>query len=286
MSGVDLLVTGARGLLGSDVLVAAAARDMRVVPCGRAELDVTDRDGVLRTLSEHRPAVVVHCAAYTAVDDSEREPELAMRVNRDGTRHVAEAAAEVGAHLVAISTDYVFDGARKDPYPPDAETNPLSHYATTKLEGERAALSSDADVLVARVSWLFGGARRCFTTMMVDFAREGRALTVVSDQLGGPTWTADVAETLLDLVETRATGIWHIANRGACSKADLAEAAIELAGVDHPIARTTAEQYAEEFGALAIRPDYSVLDVTATEARIGRKMPEWRDALARFMATR
>lgn len=277
---MKLLITGAGGLLGTDVTAVARSHDHEVVPLGHGDLDVTDRSAVDSTLAAARPEAVVHCAAYTNVDAAEVNEDLAMALNRDATGYVAEAASQIGARFVYVSSDYVFDGARAYPYEPDSATSPVSVYGTSKLAGERVALETAPGAIVARTGWLFGRARSNFVTAMVRRAASGETLTVVDDQVGGPTWAHDVAEALVGLIEHGVEGIWHVADRGACSWADLAREALRLRGLDTEVVGVSADAW----GAPAPRPRYSVLDVSATERQLGRTMPEWRDSLSRFLA--
>jgi dTDP-4-dehydrorhamnose reductase len=274
------LVTGAAGLLGTEVASVASAREHAVSALGRTELDVTDAAAVERVVSDLRPDVVVQCAAYTAVDGAAAEPRIAMAVNRDGTRYVAESAARIGARIVYVSTDYVFDGGQRlRPYRPDDATNPLSAYARTKLAGERAALGAGSGAIVARTSWLYGAARPNFLTSMLDKASRGETLRVVEDQVGGPSWARSVASTVVRLVEAGAEGVWHASDRGYCNRVELVREATRLAGLDADIEAVSAAS----FGGAAVRPDYSPLDVSATEAFLGTALPHWKESLERFM---
>lgn len=278
-----LLVTGAAGLLGTEVVAAATRRGLAVQPATRADLDVTDAEGVRAALADHgdpgRPAAVVHCAAYTAVDGAEAEPELAARVNGEGSANVASAAAEAGVLLVHVSTDYVFDGEAHVPYAPDHPVAPRSVYGRTKLEGERAALASAPGALVVRTSWLYGSGGRNFVTAMLERGRAGAETRVVDDQRGRPTWARNTAEGILDLLDRRARGIWHVADGGDATWLELAREAFRLCGIDTPLGPVSTEAW----GAPAPRPAYSVLDIRGTEALLGRTSMHWREALRRFL---
>ncbi len=278
---MKLLITGAGGLLGSALAREAENRGLEVVGLDRAALDVTDGPAVRAALEEHRPDVVVNCAAYTAVDRAESDEAGAAAVNRDGARHVAAAAAATGALPVYLSTDYVFDGTRKTRYRPDDPTAPVSVYGRTKRDGEVATAAEAPEHLVVRTSWLYGGDEG-FVPAILRRARAGEPLRVVSDQRGRPTWAPSAAGTLLDLVERGARGIWHVAGGGECTWLDLACEALGGAGFDVDVESVTSE----EFGAAAPRPPYSVLDLTATEQLLGRDMTFWRDDLSRFLEHR
>lgn len=284
-----MLVTGAAGLLGSEVVRAAGERGYEVLAAGRDDLDVTDREAV-RAALRTRFTDVVHCAAYTAVDRAEEEPELAARVNRDGTRYVAEAAADAGARFVYVSTDYVFDGTAHTPYPPDAPVAPPSVYGRTKLEGERVALASQPGALVIRTSWLYGAGGRNFVSAMLERGREradgtgaeptgAEPLRVVDDQRGRPSWARNTAEALLDLLERRVRGVWHVADGGEATWLELAREAYRVCGIATPLEPVSTEAW----GAPAPRPHYSVLDIAGTEALLGRPQMDWHEALRRYL---
>jgi dTDP-4-dehydrorhamnose reductase len=291
-----ILVTGAEGLLGSEVVRCARARGYEVVGAARTDLDVTDANAVRRALGDgHADAgeaarrtftAVVHCAAYTAVDGAEAEVEQAWRVNRDGTRHVARAAAEAGVRLVYVSSDYVFDGSNRVPYTPEADARPLGVYGRTKLLGEVEAMEALPKALVVRTSWLYGAGGRNFVTSMLALGRRRvaaggtDALRVVDDQVGRPSWARNVAVDLLDLLERNVSGVWHVADADEASWLDLAREVFQLTGVKVAVQPVSTQ----DWGAPARRPAYSVLDVTATEALLGRPAMPWRRALQAFLA--
>jgi dTDP-4-dehydrorhamnose reductase len=191
-----ILVTGSGGLLGSAVVPYAALRGHEIVAMDRATLDVTDADAVREAISTQRPAFVIHCAAYTAVDKAESEPQVAHQVNVVGARNVAEAASAVGAVPVYVSTDYVFDGAKRVPYRPDDPTRSLSVYGATKLAGEYATAEAAPSHLVVRTSWLYGGDNG-FVPAILRRAEAGQELRVVDDQEGRPTWAPHAAAALV-----------------------------------------------------------------------------------------
>jgi len=275
---VKVLVTGAGGLLGGEVVRVARERSWEVLAMDRAALDVTDSEAVRTALEGAQPRAVIHCAAYTAVDRAESEPEVAHAVNAEGAGHVARAASAVGAHVAYVSTDYVFDGTGDRPYLPGDPTGPLSVYGRTKLAGEAAVRDASIDALVVRTSWLYGDGRG-FVPAILRLAESGEPLRVVSDQRGRPTHAHQAAVGILDLLVYGARGIWHVAGGGECTWYELATAALELRGVDADVERVTGA----EFGAAAPRPAYSVLDLAATEAMLGRRMADWRHVLATFL---
>lgn len=276
---MKILVTGAAGLLGTDVVRIALERGHEVAGFTRADLDVTDTEATTRAFADTLPDAVIHCAAYTRVDDAEAEPGVAMAVNRDGTRNVAAAAQAGGARMCLVSTDYVFDGHRRRPYRPDDAPAPLSAYGLSKLAAEEVATAVSAESLIVRTGWLFGHARPSFVTSMLARATRGERLRIVEDQVGRPTWSAHAAEALVELLELRAAGIWHVANGGTASRAELIREALRLRDLPTEVEGVSTEV----FGAAADRPRYSVMAIDATEERLDRRMWPWRDALSRFL---
>lgn len=276
---MKVLVTGASGLLGSELVSAYRVRDARVVACDSRALDVTDASGVSDRIGSEAPDLVLHCAAYTAVDEAESEPERALATNVDGTRNVAQACAAAGAHLVYFSTDFVFDGCSETPYRTDDEPHPLSVYGRSKLAGEEAAARAGVKWTTVRSSWLFGAAGANFVSTILERARSGASLRVVDDQRGSPTWARDLAETTAALVDIGATGLVHVTNGGTATWYELARAALEMAEVEADLQPVSSE----EWKAAAARPRDSVLDVTETETLLGRSMVPWPEALRTFL---
>lgn len=277
------LVTGAGGQLGRAVLQAAAARGEEAHGADHAELAVEDAVGVAAWVSRHRPRSVIHCAAWTDVDGCERDPDRAERINGQGTSHVARACAEAGVGLLYVSTDFVFDGSRGEPYPVDAEPDPLSAYGRSKLSGERAVLDAGRDdFFVVRTSWVYGPGGKNFPAAILARARSGQPLSVVDDQVGSPTMTRDLAEALLDLAAAGAGGgIYHAANEGTCSWHRFALDILERAGLASiPVATMSSA----DLDRPAKRPSYSVLDCSRLTAARGGPLPSYLDALARYLS--
>jgi len=272
---MKVLVTGASGLLGSELVSVYRSRDARVVACDRRALDVTDASGVRERIASEAPDLVLHCAAYTAVDRAESESERAFATNGDGTHNVARACAATGARLVYFSTDFVFDGCSETPYRTDDRPHPLSVYGRSKLAGEEAISGSEAESLTVRTSWLFGAAGANFVSTILKRARSGAPLRVVDDQRGSPTWARDLAETTAELVDNGAMGLVHVTNGGTATWYELARAALEVAKVETDLQPVSSD----EWKAAAVRPRDSVLDVTETEALLGRSMVPWPEAL-------
>ncbi|MCI2239885.1 dTDP-4-dehydrorhamnose reductase [Paenibacillus sp. TRM 82003] len=267
------VVTGATGMLGTDVVAALRERGEDVAPLGRADLDVTDLAACRRAAAG--ADVVVNCAAHTAVDAAETEEAAAFAVNAVGARNLALAAAGAGARLVHVSTDYVFDGDATEPYAPDAPQAPRSAYGRTKAAGEWAVAASGTDALVLRTAWLYGEHGACFPKTMARVGAERGALSVVDDQVGQPTWTRDVARLALDLVAAGApAGAYHAVSAGRCSWFGFAAAVLASAGLE----RVSLEPVTSaEFVRPAPRPAFSVLD-TSNLAAVGvQPVGDWRE---------
>jgi dTDP-4-dehydrorhamnose reductase len=276
-------VTGANGQLGRSVLAAIARRGHTAHGAGHAEVAVEDARAVRAWIAGRAPDVVLHCAAWTDVDGCEREPQRAERINAEGTGHVAAACREIGATLVYVSTDFVFDGRGTRPYRHDDPPAPLSAYGRSKLGGERAVLAGGGErAYVVRTSWVFGPGGRNFPRAILERARSGQPLRVVDDQVGSPTMTHDLADALLDLAESQAQpGIYHAANAGSCSWHAFAVDILREAGLD---GMEVARMSSAELGRPAPRPAYSVLDCSRLAAVRGRPMPSYLDALRRYLA--
>jgi dTDP-4-dehydrorhamnose reductase len=275
-----ILVTGAGGMLGQDLLAAAGRRGEDAVGVVRAECDITDPAAVRAAVDETRPDVVINAAAWTDVDGAEeREPEAAA-VNGAGAGHVAAAAADAGAAVIHVSTDYVFDGRGRRPYVEGDATAPLNAYGRTKLAGEQAVAAANPRHHVVRSSWLFGVGGPNFVATMLRVGAERDELTVVDDQVGCPTWTGHLAEALLDLAAREdGYGIHHGAASGSCSWHAFAVEIFARTGMDvtvHP-GRTA------DLGRPAPRPAYSVLGSGRADALV---LPDWRAGLDGYLAAR
>ena len=271
-----LLITGAAGMLGRDL--AAVAPDP--VALSRAELDVTDYAAVRAAAVDACPEVIVNCAAWTAVDGAEAEEEAAARINADGAGNVARAAAAVGARVIHVSTDYVFDGRKTTPYVESDPVRPLSAYGRTKLAGERAVAAAHPEGhLIVRSSWLFGVHGKNFIDTMLRLASERGEVSVVDDQVGCPTFTGHLAWALLTLAREEVRGIAHVAGTGRCSWNELARETFAQAGVSCEVrpAKTA------DMGLPAPRPAFSVL---GSERREVPRRPSWRDGVAAYLGAR
>ncbi|MFD3331775.1 dTDP-4-dehydrorhamnose reductase [Streptomyces sp. NPDC058700] len=273
------LVTGAGGLLGREVTAALAAEGADAVGLDRRALDVTEPDALAAAFARHRPGLVVNCAAYTAVEAAETDPDRAFRVNAEGPRHLAGLCARHGTRLLHLSTDYVFPGDAGSPYPEDHPTAPLNVYGRSKRAGERAVLALLPDLgAVVRTAWLHGEHGPSFVRTMSERARGGDPVDVVADLVGQPTWAADVARSLIALGGVPgAHGVFHATNAGRASWYELAREVFRLVGADPRRVRPVS---AAVFGGRAPRPRYTVLGHDRWR-EAGIPAPRsWRAALA------
>jgi len=254
-----LLVTGAAGQVGSELVAWCARAGDAVVEFGHPRHDITDRDAVLQAVTSTRPEAIVHAAAWTAVDACELDPDTAFAVNALGTRNVGEAAARVGAHVVALSTDYVFDGTKAEPYDEWDEPNPTSVYGRSKLAGERELRTSAASATIVRTSWVSGRFGTNMVKTLLRLADEGAEPAFVDDQRGCPTVVEDLVPILRRFAVERRAGTFHVTNQGARSWFELAQLVFKVAG--HDPARVRAIATAElDPPRPAPRPANSVLD--------------------------
>jgi dTDP-4-dehydrorhamnose reductase len=276
---LKILVTGANGQLGQELVHLPARPDIEIAGFGRGELDVTEPEQCRNVIGSYKPEVVIHCAAYTKVDQAESEPDEAYRVNADGTRNAALAAEQIGAKFVYISTDYVFDGKANAPYRENDRPDPQSVYGKSKLAGEQLVQSLSSRYFIVRTSWVYGKYGSNFVKTMLRLAEERDRLKVVNDQVGSPTYTLDLAQFLLELVKTDHYGIFHVSNTGACSWYEFAKAIFEERGLHVQVEPCATA----EFPRPAPRPAYSVLDHGAIRAHGLKPLRPWREALRSFL---
>lgn len=279
---MKVLITGVSGQLGNDAAKVLTARGVDFLGVSSKEMDITDRDAVLGMFSEYRPDAVLHCAAYTQVDRAEDEPERCMSVNADGTRYIAEACREIGAKMLYVSTDYVFPGTEDKPWETDDPTGPLNVYGMSKLAGEQAVRELVEKHFIVRTSWVIGEHGNNFVKTMLRLAENYNELRVVDDQIGSPTFTADLAPLLCDMLETDKYGCYHATNEGFCSWAELAEAVFRLSGKNVTVRHVSTEEY----GAKAARPKNSRLSKASLDAGGFARLPGWETSLAVLLAER
>jgi len=276
---MKVVVTGAKGQLGTDVVHLLADRGYEVYGYGREELDITNFDQVKQVITEIRPDVVIHAAAYTKVDLAESESDQAFLINAYGTRNVAVVSEAVGAKLVYISTDYVFDGTATTPYNEFAPTNPLSIYGKSKLAGEQFVRDLHSKFFIVRTSWVYGKHGNNFVKTMLKLAQERDELMVVHDQVGCPTYTVDLSNCILELIQTEKYGVYHVSNSGHCSWYEFAKAIFEEARIEVKVNPCTTK----DFPRPAPRPAYSVFDHMSLRLNGFNDIRHWRKALNEFI---
>ena len=275
------LVTGAGGMLAQELIPALEEAGNAVLGVKRADADLTRPGALKHAIDVFKPDWIFHLAAFTRVDDCETEADRAHLVNGLGARNVAQAAVSAGAALLTISTDYVFDGTARRPYREYDPAAPLSVYGASKWAGEQAVREVQPRHLVVRTSWLYGRGGHNFIDTILRRARAGEPLKVVDDQRGSPTWTRDLAGGLLRLVDRGEFGTYHCTGSGDCTWYDLAAYVVDRAGLKVPLERTDSASITRP----ARRPAYSVLSNRYFEEVTGTRMPEWRDAVDRYLAS-
>ncbi|MEC0234381.1 dTDP-4-dehydrorhamnose reductase [Paenibacillus kribbensis] len=282
---MKVLVTGASGQLGKDVVKVFQEQGHDVLGYDREQLDITDLQQTVKIVGQYQPDAVIHCAAYTAVDAAESDIDGAYQVNASGTRNMALAAEKVGAKLVYISTDYVFDGTAEQPYHEYDNTNPQSIYGKSKRAGEILAQTLSSRYFIVRTSWVYGLHGNNFVKTMLKLGQEKPHLQVVNDQKGSPTYTVDLARFLAELVQTEKYGVYHASNSGSCTWYEFTQAifqdAAELLG-----AKITAKLdpcSTEQFPRPAARPCNSVMEHIAIRINGLNDLRNWREGLRDFL---
>lgn len=281
------LITGVSGQLGYDVkrnLLERGVSENDIASPRTTEMDITDRQAVENCVKNFRPDVIIHCAAYTNVDGAESDPEVCQKVNVEGTKHLVEAAKQVNAKLIYISTDYVFNGESSEPYEVESQADPQSVYGATKYEGELAVQSYPKHFIV-RISWVFGINGHNFVKTMIKVSKGREVVSVVDDQIGSPTYTVDLAKFLIDLSKSDKYGTYHATNEGFCSWADFTEEIYRLAGITTKVNHVSTDEYIKIAGRpQAMRPHYSKLSKKVLEENGFTRLPSWQDATRRYIA--
>ena len=289
-----ILITGAAGMLGTDARhsFAASGHDVFPTDVGPAAtgdirpLDITDGAAVRALFAESNPDLVFHGAAYTNVDGCERDPDLAHKVNALGTWNVASAAEEIGAALVALSTDFVFDGTKGAAYTEFDAPSPVSHYGASKLAGENLARAACRRCYVVRTSWLYGVHGKNFPYTVINLAKIKTELPIVADQFGTPTYTVDLLKAILGIIQTPLYGVYHVSNGGATNWEGFAKAILAKTNLSHvPVKPITSDEYAQRFGSPTRRPVYSVLRHYALELLGRDTLRPWEHALDAFLTS-
>ncbi len=274
-----ILITGILGQLGYDLSKELASRGVEFIAPSLEELELSTEAGAKNFILDKKPDTVIHCAAYTAVDKAESEPEDAIQVNGFGTRWIAEACREIDAKMIYISTDYVFGGDGKIPYEVHDEKNPVNMYGRTKLLGEDSVAALLTKYFIVRTSWVFGINGHNFIKTMLRLAESHKKIRVVNDQIGSPTYTVDLSKLLADMSATEKFGIYHATNEGFCSWADFAKEIFEQAGLDVEVEGIPTIEYPTP----ARRPFNSRLSKKSLDEAGFNRLPAWQDALKRYL---
>ena len=277
---MKVLVTGAKGQLGHDIMDELAKRNIEGIGVDVEEMDITDAETVRRVITESKAVAVIHCAAFTNVDGAEEKKEHCMKINGGGTENIAKVCGELGIKMMYISTDYVFDGQGTRPWEPEDERHPLNVYGQTKYEGELAVQKYLEKYFIVRIAWVFGINGNNFIKTMLKFSKTHDTLTVINDQIGSPTYTYDLARLLVDMMETDKYGIYHATNEGLCSWYEFAVEIFWQAGISMNVIPVTSAEYK---AAKAKRPFNSRMNKDKLEENGFERLPQWQDALARYL---
>ncbi|HDR7135403.1 TPA: dTDP-4-dehydrorhamnose reductase [Bacillus cereus] len=276
---MKVLVTGAQGQLGQDVVSLLKEQTWEVFGFGREELNITDEKQVSEKVLLIQPDIIIHTAAYTQVDQAESDEEAAFKVNAEGTKYLAQAAEAVGAKFCYVSTDYVFDGTKDTPYKADDQTNPETVYGKSKLVGEQYTQEYCSKSYIVRTSWVFGLYGNNFVKTMLRLAEENKELGIVHDQVGSPTYTTDLARFIISLVQTDKYGVYHGSNSGVCSWYEFAKEIFKQSNIEIVVNPLKTE----DFPRPAARPKYSVLDKGMIEENGFESLQNWKEALKDFL---
>ncbi len=274
-----ILVTGANGQLGFDVIKELNKRNIKCIGITRNDLDITDINAVDKYILKLKPNCVIHCAAYTGVDKAEDEEKICYNVNVLGTENIAKACKKTNAKMIYISTDYIFDGKGDTPFEIDGNINPLSVYGKTKYYGELKVKENLNKYFIVRISWVFGLNGNNFIKTMLRLGSERKSLSVVCDQVGSPTYTVDLAILLCDMAQSEKYGVYHATNEGFCSWAEFAEAIMKIANLDCKINHIETNEYKTK----ALRPLNSRLSKESLLNGGFNQLPRWEEALEKFI---
>ncbi len=281
---MKVAIIGANGQLGMDL--QSAFSDAEVVPLTHADIEISEAESVSRVLSEIKPTLVINTAAYHKVDDCEKNPDRSFQVNALGALHLADAAESLGSDLVHISTDYVFDGAKREPYVESDPPHPLNMYAVTKVSGEHLVAAHAPRHYIVRSSGLYGHNKcrakgRNFIETMLALARDGKEIRVVDDEILTPTYTHHLARQIQEIVKTRAYGLYHATNNGSCSWYEFALEIFRNAGLNPAVKPVSSKEFVSPIR----RPGYSVLDNFRLRSLGIDVMPGWKESLSHYFKT-
>lgn len=274
-----MLVTGYNGQLGYDVVKRLNMQGIECKGVDLQDFDLTNQAQTIEYIESYMPNAVVHCAAYTAVDKAENEKEICKAVNVEGTANIAMACANINAKLLYISTDYVFGGEGDTPHETDDNKEPINYYGKTKYLGELEVIKAVAKYFIIRISWVFGVNGNNFVKTMLRLAKDKKELSIVSDQIGSPTYTYDLAFLICDMLKTDSYGVYHATNEGFCSWYEFACEIFKAAGSDIIALPTTTDKYPT----IAKRPKNSRLSKNSLDTKGFSRLPHWKDALARYI---
>ena len=276
---MKVLVTGINGQLGHDVMAELERRHIECVGAGRQQFDITDYEAVRKFITTVRPDAVIHCSAYTAVDKAESNSDACYQANSVGPENIAKVCQAIDSKMVYISTDYVFPGTGEQFYKVDDPTGPTNVYGKTKLAGEQAVQKLLTKYFIVRISWVFGKNGNNFVKTMLRLGKEKEKLTVVADQVGSPTYTADLAPLLCDMVATDKYGVYHATNEGVCSWSEFAAEIMKQAGLGCKIVPIPTSEYPTP----ATRPLNSRMSKDKLAECGFKRLPTWQDALSRYL---
>lgn len=276
---MKILVTGVKGQLGYDVVREGESRGLEMFGTDVDNMDITDAGQVKQVIEAYKPDAVIHCAAYTAVDAAEDNQELCRKINVDGTRNIAEVCKSMDIPMMYFSTDYIFNGQGENFWKEDDEKQPLNVYGQTKYEGELAVQELVQKYFILRISWVFGVNGNNFIKTMLRLGKERGAVGVVSDQIGSPTYTYDLAKLVVDMIQTDKYGAYHVTNDGLCSWYEFACEIFKQAGLDVKVTPLTTAEYP----AKAARPFNSRMSKDKLINAGFEMLPSWQDALRRYL---
>lgn len=276
---MKVLITGAKGQLGSDLIKVCIDQGIQYVDTDIHNLDITKKEAVHNIFLEHKFDVVLHCAAYTAVDQAEDNQELCYQINVEGTNLLVQEALEQKAKFVYISTDYVFKGLGVEAYKPEDKTDPQSYYGLTKFLGEEAVRNNTKRHFIIRISWAFGLNGKNFIRTMLRVGRDNKEIRIVNDQIGSPTYTKDLAKLLIDMIQTEKFGTYHASNEGYCSWAEFAEYVFKRANYTCKVVGIPSDEYPTR----AKRPLNSRLSKEKIDEMGFSRLPDWQDAVDRYL---
>lgn len=276
---MKILVTGAKGQLGSEIVRDLKAIGIECIGTDIEDFDITREEATSNFIINYCPDIVIHCAGYTLVDSAEDNRDICMNVNYLGTKNIALSCKRIYAKLIYITTDYIFDGTKTIPYEVNDDANPLNVYGLSKLMGEEVVIKKLEKYFIIRVSWMFGHSQNNFVQKIIKLGKEKEIINVIDDQIGSPTYTCDVAELIIEIGLTEKYGVYHATNEGSCSWAEFAEEIVRQANLKCKISRAKSHDY----GSKAVRPKNSRLSKQSLLDNGFKLLPTWQDALSRYL---